>query len=116
MNSTSIVDELAASNNTLVAGLGEIVQVLMSAESRSSPIIVECGQRTMALGRARMASLSGRNAFLYLQSKFGLLDSRKPLHLEAIFTASGENYIEIDMDAWEELVPHIKKLRVYASQ
>lgn len=86
--------------------------VAASTGPSSKPVMIECGGRVMALGRTRMAVMSGRNAFLYLKSKFGLLNSTTPLYIQAAFIGDEEDFVEVDMDAWEELVPHIYRLRI----
>ncbi len=56
-----------------------------------------------------------QNAFIYVKSKLGLLNATTPLHLQALFHGPAEEeerYMEIDLEAWEELVPHILKLRI----
>lgn len=96
-----IIAGLAASNNQVAAGLGETLLAFVAAASApsSAPLVIEFGHRTMALGRKRMASMTGRvspfeashllwrteasrsvplpfqNAFVYLKSKFGLLNA-----------------------------------------
>ncbi len=48
-------------------------------------------------------------------SKFGLLNATTPLYLHAAIRAKdveNDTFVEIDMDAWEELVPYIERLRI----
>ncbi|TFK23940.1 hypothetical protein FA15DRAFT_670027 [Coprinopsis marcescibilis] len=109
------ISELKSSSNSIAAGIGEAIHALFSASSHSqttTPIMIDCGERVMALGRKRMGAMNGRNAFLYLKSKFGLLSTSAPLYLSASFTGSPDKFVEVDMDAWEELVPYIEKLRI----
>jgi hypothetical protein len=49
-----------------------------------------------------------------LKSKFGLLNATTPLYLQAVIIGKGqtETFVEIDLDAWEEIVPYIEKLRI----
>ncbi|KAE9408752.1 hypothetical protein BT96DRAFT_1013364 [Gymnopus androsaceus JB14] len=110
---------LAASDNQVAAGLGETLQAFVAAASVPSPapIVVEFGHRKMALGRKRMAAMNGRNAFVYLKSKFGLLNATTPLYLQAVIFGrakdeENETFVELDLEAWEELVPYIAKLRI----
>ncbi|KAF8908017.1 hypothetical protein CPB85DRAFT_1223021 [Mucidula mucida] len=108
---------LSASNNHVAAGIGQCLQAWMLTTTRpgTAPIILSFGNRTMALGRRRMAGMTGRNAFIYVKSKLGLLNATTPLHLQALFHGPAEEeerYMEIDLEAWEELVPHILKLRI----
>ncbi|KAG2015718.1 hypothetical protein CC2G_008962 [Coprinopsis cinerea AmutBmut pab1-1] len=110
--------ELATSTNPIAAGIAEVLQAIATASSRgqsppSTPIMIECGERVMALGRKRMAAMNGRNAFLYLKSKFGLLSTSNALYLSASFVGdSQQQFVEVDMDAWGELVPYIERLRI----
>ncbi|TEB30307.1 hypothetical protein FA13DRAFT_1733609 [Coprinellus micaceus] len=57
--------------------------------------------------------MNHQNAVLYLKSKFGLLSSPRPVYLQASFLcmADGE-FVEVDLDAWDELAPHIDRLRI----
>ncbi|TFK44871.1 hypothetical protein BDQ12DRAFT_661522 [Crucibulum laeve] len=108
------MSELVSSSNNVAAGIGEVLQALgaVSTATTSKPIMIEYGNRIMALGRKRMAVMSGRNAFLYLKSKFGLLNATAALYLQATFIGDEETFVEVDMDAWEELVPYMHKLRI----
>lgn len=111
------ISSLKVSSNNIAAGIGEALEALIEAASMSpmstKPIFVEWEGRIMALGRKRMASMNGRNAFLYLKSKFGLLSSPRPLFLQVLFVGEAEgDYVEVDLDAWEELAPHIERLRI----
>ncbi|KIY68066.1 hypothetical protein CYLTODRAFT_421920, partial [Cylindrobasidium torrendii FP15055 ss-10] len=61
--------------------------------------------------------MTGRNAFVYVKGKLGLLNATTPLYLQACFKPldaydEDEKYVELDLEAWEELVPYILKLRV----
>lgn len=122
--------DLVTSPNDIAAGIGQVLEalVLASTATTTKPIMVEYGNRVMALGRKRMGVMSGRvrafqcglftvelnwtqNAFLYLKSKFGILNTNSALYLEALMIGEDE-FVEVDVDAWEELVPHISKLRI----
>ncbi|KAF9073574.1 hypothetical protein BDP27DRAFT_1318526 [Rhodocollybia butyracea] len=117
-----VIAGLAGSDNHVAAGLGITLQALASAASSmsspsTSPILIEFGHRTMVLGRNRLASMTGRNAFAYLKSKFGLSNATTPLYLQAMIAGhrkagEAEVFFEIDMEAWEEIVPYIEKLRI----
>ncbi|KIK69051.1 hypothetical protein GYMLUDRAFT_152274 [Collybiopsis luxurians FD-317 M1] len=113
------ITTLTRSENSFAAGLGETLQAITagSTSPSSAPILIEFGHRTIALGRKRMATMTGRNAFVYLKSKFGLLNATTPLYLQAVITGkskdeANETFVEIDMDSWEEIVPFIEKLRI----
>ncbi|KAF8161256.1 hypothetical protein B0H34DRAFT_673245 [Crassisporium funariophilum] len=112
--SAEAINDLARSANNVAAGIGEVLQAFVAATSRSTsrPIMVEFGNRTMAIGRQRMASMNGRNAFLYMKSKFGLLNSTIALFLQATLDRNDEQLVEVDLDSWEELVPYIHRLRI----
>ncbi|KAF9012483.1 hypothetical protein BDQ17DRAFT_1343989 [Cyathus striatus] len=114
MGSSDVASELASSSNHIAAGVGEILQALagVSGGPSTKPIMIEFVDRTMALGRKRMAAMNGRNAIVYMKSKFGLLNSTSPFYLQASFIGDEESYVEVDLDAWEELVPHISRLRI----
>lgn len=125
--------ELVTSPNDIAAGIGQVLEALVLASTTTTtikPIMVEYGNRVMALGRKRMGVMSGRvrvcqrgvivvelmccsaqNAFLYLKSKFGILNTNSALYLEALIIGE-DDFVEVDFDAWEELVPHISRLRV----
>ncbi|KAF5383449.1 hypothetical protein D9757_006129 [Collybiopsis confluens] len=110
---------MVMSENTVAAGLGQVLLAVSAsmASPSSSPILtIQFGNRTMALGRKRMAAMNGRNAFVYLKSKFGLLNATTPLYLQAVIAGSpkdgSEIFVEIDMDAWEEVILHVQKLRI----
>ncbi|KIK09204.1 hypothetical protein K443DRAFT_83368 [Laccaria amethystina LaAM-08-1] len=105
--------DLVTSPNNIAAGIGQVLEalVLASTATTTKPIMVEYGNRVMALGRKRMGVMSGRNAFIYLRSKFGILNTNSALYLEALIIGEDE-FVEVDFDAWEELVPHISKLRI----
>ena len=60
---------------------------------------------------AELMCCSAQNAFLYLKSKFGILNTNSALYLEALIIGE-DDFVEVDFDAWEELVPHISRLRV----
>ncbi|THV06897.1 hypothetical protein K435DRAFT_416274 [Dendrothele bispora CBS 962.96] len=141
-----LASTLAHSDNQVTAGIGECLHAFAVASASASasssqngigggggsmqgfnaantPLIVEFGKRTIALGRTQLGGMSGRNAFLYIKSKFGLLNASTPLHLQAKFfplstgsssttTSARDEYVEIDIEAWEELVPFVQKLRV----
>ncbi|KAJ3726962.1 hypothetical protein EV361DRAFT_793100 [Lentinula raphanica] len=110
-----VLASLASSENKVAAGLGETLQAFAVAASYPSPgpILIEFGHRTMALGRKRMAAMTGRNAFVYVKGKFGLLNASTPLFLQAVITGKTDGaFVEIDLDAWEEIVPYIEKLRI----
>jgi len=47
-----------------------------------------------------------------LKSKFGLLNSSAAFFLEATFEGADEQYVEIDLDSWEELVAYMQHLRI----
>ncbi|KAJ3547343.1 hypothetical protein NMY22_g1692 [Coprinellus aureogranulatus] len=133
------VSNLKLSSNNIAAGIGEALEALVLAATTppttTKPIFVEWESRIMALGRKRMAGLgSGKvrvthscgsdkrlriiavdpqNALLYLKSKFGLLSSPRPVYLQASFLGETDGeFVEVDLDAWEELVPHIDRLRI----
>ncbi len=56
-----------------------------------------------------------QNAFIYIKSKFGLLNATTPLYLHAVFPGGPdeeEKYVEVDLEAFEELVMHMSKLRI----
>ncbi|KXN85302.1 Putative 2-hydroxyacid dehydrogenase UNK4.10 [Leucoagaricus sp. SymC.cos] len=113
---TEVVTTLSSSSNPVAAGVGEILQVVLQAAAApppAKPIMISYNNRVMALGRRRMASLNGRVALTYLKSKFGLLNATRPVILNASFIGKEEEFVEIDMDAWEELVPHIDRLSLY---
>ncbi|PPQ64931.1 hypothetical protein CVT26_015651 [Gymnopilus dilepis] len=107
---------LTHSNNSFAAGIGEVIEAFVANASKSNtkPIMVEFGSRIMAVGRSRMAAMTGRNALLYMKSKFGLLNATTPLYLQAAFTGDEERFVEVDLDSWEELVEHMQKLRIIA--
>ncbi|KAJ3749423.1 hypothetical protein DFH05DRAFT_1476687 [Lentinula detonsa] len=111
-----VLASLASSENNVAAGLGETLQAFVVAASlypSAEPILIEFGHRTMALGRKRMATMAGRNAFVYVKGKFGLLNASTPLFLQAVITGKADGaFVEIDLDAWEEIVPYIVKLRI----
>ncbi|KAJ3814736.1 hypothetical protein EV368DRAFT_35129 [Lentinula lateritia] len=109
-----VLASLANSENNVAAGLGEVLQAFVAGSYPSpGPILIEFGHRTMALGRKRMSTMTGRNAFLYVKGKFGLLNASTPLFLQAVITGRAEGaFVEIDLDAWEEIVPYIEKLRI----
>lgn len=110
----SPLGDLVSSPNDIAAGIGQVLEALVlasTATTTTKPIMVEYGNRVMALGRKRMGVMSGRNAFLYLKSKFGILNTNSALYLEALIIGE-EEYVEVDFDAWEELVPHISRLRI----
>ncbi|KAK7438455.1 hypothetical protein VKT23_018068 [Stygiomarasmius scandens] len=113
-----IASVLVHSENNVAAGIGECLQAFAAASlapsNGNTPLLVEFGKRTIALGRKHMGQMSGRNAFLYVKSKFGLLNASTPLHLQAKFNFAGSSndYVEIDIEAWEELVPFIQKMRI----
>ncbi|KAJ3514799.1 hypothetical protein NLJ89_g2159 [Agrocybe chaxingu] len=106
--------DLATSSNSVAAGFGEIVQALVASSNppNSRPIMVEFGNRTMAIGRQRMQTMNGRNAFLYMKSKFGLLNATSAFFLEATFEQDVDSFVEIDLDSWEELVAFMHKIRI----
>jgi len=83
-------------------------------KSNTRPIMVEFGNRIMAVGRSRMSAMNGRNALLYMKSKFGLLNSTAALYLQATFDGDEERFVEVDLDSWEELVVHMQRLRIIA--
>ncbi|KAF5326145.1 hypothetical protein D9611_000304 [Ephemerocybe angulata] len=89
------ISSLKVSSNNIAAGIGEALEALIEAASMSpmstKPIFVEWEGRIMALGRKRMASMNGRVLF--------------------VGEAEGD-YVEVDLDAWEELAPHIERLRI----
>ena len=62
MDAKEMADLLAASSNTIAAGVGQCIQALLEASTHpgTSPIILTFGNRTMALGRKRMAGMTGR--------------------------------------------------------
>ncbi|KAK0460913.1 uncharacterized protein EV420DRAFT_166108 [Desarmillaria tabescens] len=127
---------LVSSDNSFAAGVGQCLQAFMAASStnaQAAPIMVTFGNRTMAFGKKKMASMTGRvsirtccllsdsfvtvpqNAFIYIKSKFGLLNATTPLYLHAVFPGGPdeeEKYVEVDLEAFEELVVHISKLRI----
>ncbi|SJK97862.1 uncharacterized protein ARMOST_01117 [Armillaria ostoyae] len=109
---------LVSSNNVFAAGVGQCLQAFMAASSantQGAPIMVTFGNRTMAFGKKKMASMTGRNAFIYIKSKFGLLNATTPLYLHAVFPGGPdeeEKYVEVDLEAFEELVMHMSKLRI----
>ncbi|KAH7876715.1 uncharacterized protein C8R40DRAFT_1098395 [Lentinula edodes] len=114
-----VLASLANSENNVAAGLGEVLQAFVAGSYPSpGPILIEFGHRTMALGRKRMSTMTGRvssfkNAFLYVKGKFGLLNASTPLFLQAVITGRADGaFVEIDLDAWEEIVPYIEKLRI----
>ncbi|KAF9526642.1 hypothetical protein CPB83DRAFT_857552 [Crepidotus variabilis] len=106
--------DLTNSPNTVAAGVGEVLQALAAVTNapNSKPIMVEFGNRVMAVGRSRMMTMNGRNAFLYMKSKFGLLNASTAFFLEATFEGNEDRYVEIDLDSWEELVVYMHKLRI----
>lgn len=111
-----VVATLVNSPNPVVAGVGEVLQVVLAAAVMPpavKPILVQHGSRVMALGRKRMSALNGRNAMIYLKSKFGLLSAARPVIMDASFIGKEDEFVEVDMDAWEELVPQIAKLNLY---
>lgn len=65
MSLRTVVNDLIHSPNAIAAGVGEVLQafVTASAEYPSTPIMIEYGQRSMALGRKRMAAMNGRVSF-----------------------------------------------------
>ena len=78
----------------------------MSGRVRSSDIQREFGNLLSMMG-------SLQNAALYLKSKFGLLAATAPVRIEAAFQREQDGaleWMEVDMDAWEELVPHMHRL------
>ncbi|KAF5343556.1 hypothetical protein D9758_012956 [Tetrapyrgos nigripes] len=116
-----MASSLSLSENQVAQGIGESLRAFAdtpwSSEPPSTqppPLLVEFGKRTIALGRKHMGKMSGKNAFLYVKSKFGLLNASTPLHLQAKFNFEGSSteYVEIDLEAWEEMVPYIQKLRI----
>ncbi|KAJ3986225.1 hypothetical protein F5890DRAFT_1019655 [Lentinula detonsa] len=113
-----VLASLASSENNVAAGLGETLQAFVVAASlypSAEPILIEFGHRTMALGRKRMATMKlvSQNAFVYVKGKFGLLNASTPLFLQAVITGKADGaFVEIDLDAWEEIVPYIVKLRI----
>ena len=60
-HSESVAD-LTHSSNMFAAGVGEILQALLATASRpkDKPIMVEYANRVMAVGRGRLATMSGR--------------------------------------------------------
>ncbi|KAI5890300.1 uncharacterized protein SCHCODRAFT_02631430 [Schizophyllum commune H4-8] len=99
----------------LIAGLCEGLRALVESTRAplTGPLVIEHRERRVALGRKRMESMSGRNAALYLKSKFGLLAATAPVRIEAAFRREQDGvleWMEVDMDAWEELVPHMHRL------
>lgn len=137
---TDALSNLKLSNNGIAAGIGEALEVLAQAGTtppmKTQPIFVEWEGRVMALGRRRMTGLGSgkvgrdlisrkswvlilaeKNAFLYVKSKLGLLASPRPLYLQASFFGCGTDgeFVEVDLDAWEELAPFIDRLRVFTS-
>jgi hypothetical protein len=73
---------------------------------------VRAGECKYRMGvRGRLWFLVMQNAFVDLKKKFGLLNATTPLYLEAQFFGHSK-YVEVDMDAWEELIAYIEKLRI----
>ncbi|TRM69141.1 hypothetical protein BD626DRAFT_473067 [Schizophyllum amplum] len=108
---------LGSAAELLVAGLRDGARAFaeLARASPTGPLVIEHGDRRMALGRKRMESMSGRNAALYLKSKFGLLAATAPVRIEAAFRREQDGaleWMEVDMDAWEELVPHMHRLLI----
>ncbi|KAH9485475.1 hypothetical protein JR316_0002383 [Psilocybe cubensis] len=105
---------LANSSNMFAAGIGEALQAFLATAKapNARPITVEFGSRVMAVGRQRMLAMNGRNALLYMKSKFGLLNSTTALYLQATFEGDEERFVEVDLDSWEELVVYMQRLRI----
>lgn len=131
--STQSLQSLLASESQVTSGIAEVLLALLSRPEPTElhgPILIVFGDRTIALGRKRMAGMNGRvclsvneheylshilkNAFLYLKRTFGLLNATTPLYLQAVFSGSSA-YVEVDTEAWEELVPYIVRLRIVVS-
>jgi len=112
-NSETLAD-LAQSTNTFAAGIGEALQAFISLANapNTRPIMVEFANRVMAMGRQRMSTMNGRNALVYLKSKFGLLNSTAACYIQATFEGNEEHFVEVDMDSWEEVVPYMIRLRI----
>lgn len=113
-----MADLLVSSDNLFAAGIGQCLQAFLgasNAKAQAAPIMVTFGNRTMAFGKKKMASMTGRNAFIYIKSRFGLLNATTPLYLHAVFPGGPdeeEKYVEVDLDAFDELVMYISKLRI----
>jgi len=63
MSAQEILTALAASENNVAAGVAECLQALLQlagTAAPSGPILIEFGPRTIALGRKRMGSMSGK--------------------------------------------------------
>ena len=78
----------------------------MSGRVRSSDFQRKYGNLLSMMGPLQ-------NAALYLKSKFGLLAATAPVRIEAAFRREQDGaleWMEVDMDAWEELVPHMHRL------
>ncbi|KIM40264.1 hypothetical protein M413DRAFT_446438 [Hebeloma cylindrosporum] len=111
---TETLGDLVHSTNTFAAGIGEVVQAFISAANapNTRPIMVEYTNRIMAIGRQRMSTMNGRNALLYMKSKFGLLNATAACFHQATFEGNEEQFVEVDLDSWEELVAYMVRLRI----
>ncbi|KAL1695980.1 hypothetical protein GGG16DRAFT_121304 [Schizophyllum commune] len=116
-STSTMPPSLESASEHLIAGLCEGMRALVESAraplALTGPLVIEHRERRVALGRKRMESMSGRNAALYLKSKFGLLAATAPVRIEAAFRREQDGaveWMEVDMDAWEELVPHMHRL------
>ncbi|KAF9485937.1 hypothetical protein BDN70DRAFT_870405 [Pholiota conissans] len=112
-HSESLTD-LSHSSNMFAAGIGEVLQAFVASTNppNTKPIMVEYANRIMAIGRGRLSAMNGRNALLYLKSKFGLLNSTAAVFVQATFEEGEGKFVEVDLDSWEELVGHMYRLRI----
>ncbi|KAF8201007.1 hypothetical protein BJ912DRAFT_806146, partial [Pholiota molesta] len=107
--------DLSHSSNMFAAGIGEVLQAFIASTNppNTKPVMVEFSNRVMAIGRGRLSAMNGRvKRLLYLKSKFGLLNGTTALYLQATFDAEEVKFVEVDVDSWEELVGHMRRLRL----
>jgi hypothetical protein len=63
MNAQDVLVGLAESNNNVAAGIGECIRAfsnIVNGGELTGPVMIEFGDRTIALGRKRLGSMSGR--------------------------------------------------------
>jgi len=47
-----------------------------------------------------------------MKSKFGLLNATTACFIQATFEGNEEQFVEVDLDSWEELVAYMVRLRI----
>ncbi|KAF9451484.1 hypothetical protein P691DRAFT_663021 [Macrolepiota fuliginosa MF-IS2] len=86
--------------------------IFMTTAPPAKPIVVQYGDRLMAIGRRHLSGMSGRAAFEYVKSRFGVSNQISAIYMDTSFVYRESEFVEIDMDTWEELVPHIYRMRL----